>query len=266
MRRLAIPSSAVLLFTFVLVTPALAAAPGNDLYAGRTSIAALPFSETIDTTEATTDADDAELNLQCGAPATDASVWYELTATDDVAVMVDVTASDYTAGVIVASGAPGSFVVEACGPGIVGFFALSGETYTILAFDDTPDASNGGTLSITVGEAPPPPSIDITVDPIGSFDPQTGSATISGTATCSSDALFAFIELELRQQVGRFIVTGYGATEVVCDDTTQPWSVEVFGSNGLFKGGRAVSVTFGTACGSFDCGSDFEEATVHLRR
>ncbi len=265
MRRMAIPSSAVLLFTFVLATPALAAAPGNDLYAGRTTIVALPFSETVDTTEATTDAEDAALNAQCGAPATDASIWYEFTATADLSVIVDVSASDYPAGVIVATGAPGSFVLETCGPGIVSFFALSGQTYTILAFDDTPDAVNGGSLSITVAEAPPPPSIDVTVDPIGSFNAQTGSATISGTVTCSSDALFAYIELELRQQVGRFVVTGYGFVEVICDGTAQIWTAEISGATGLFKGGRAVSVTFALACGAVDCGFDFEEATVHLR-
>ena len=53
---------------------AQAVAPGNDLYGGRTVVGAVPFTDSLDTTEATTDTD---LNVVCGAPATDASVWYE---------------------------------------------------------------------------------------------------------------------------------------------------------------------------------------------
>jgi hypothetical protein len=89
---------------------------------------------------------------------------------------------------------------------------------------------------------------------------------VSGTVTCSGEADFAFVDVQLRQQVGRFVVDGFGSIEVICDGTTQPWSVEVFPSNGLFKGGRAVALTFAVACGFIDCGTDFEEAIVRLRR
>lgn len=267
MKRVAATISALMVFTMAFAAPVLAAAPSNDLYSGRTVIAALPFSETLDTTEATTDADDTELNTNCGAPSTDASVWYELTPTSDVLVLVDVSGSDYPAGVLVGTGSPGSFEIVSCGPGGAGFFAETGVTYAILVIDDQSDgAGNGGTLNITVDEAPPPPSIDVTVDPIGRFNPTTGSATISGTVVCSSDADFAFVDVELRQQVGRFVVSGFGGIDVFCDGTEQPWSLEVIGQNGLFKGGRAVAVTFAIACGVFDCGQDFEQQTVQLRR
>ena len=81
----------------VAAPPALAAAPGNDTFGGATQ-AALGFSQQLDTTEATTDADDAQLNASCGAPATDASVWYSFTGSD-AGVVVDVSQSDYSAGV-----------------------------------------------------------------------------------------------------------------------------------------------------------------------
>jgi hypothetical protein len=267
MKRVAVSISLVLLFTIAFATPVLAAPPSNDTYAGRTVIGTLPFSESLDTSEATTDADDTELNAECGAPSTDASVWYELTPTTDLTVLVDVSGSDYPAGVLVGTGSPGTFSIVSCGPGGAAFFAETGVTYAILVIDDQSDgAGNGGTLNITVDEAPPPPTIDVTVDPIGTFNPTTGSATISGTVTCSSDADFAFVDVELRQQVGRFVVSGFGGIDVFCDGTVQPWSVEVIGSNGLFKGGRAVAVTFAIACGIFDCGQDFEQQTVMLRR
>jgi hypothetical protein len=60
---------------------ALAAPPANDTFANATQ-ALIRFSEVLDTTEATTDSDDAQLNESCGAPATDASVWYVLQGTD----------------------------------------------------------------------------------------------------------------------------------------------------------------------------------------
>lgn len=267
MKRVAALSSALLLISLAFAAPVLAVAPpGNDTYGGRTVIGALPFSETLDTTKATTDADDDELNAQCGAPATDASVWYELTANAEQTLLVDVSASDYSAGALVAIGSPGNWFVLNCGPGGTVFFTAPGETYTILAFDDQLDgAGNGGTLVISVEPAPPPPEIDITVDPTGTFNSTTGSATITGTVTCSADAEFAFIDVQLTQRVGRFVINGFGFIDVFCDGTTQPWSVEVFGQTGQFKGGQTVTVTFGVACGVFECGFDFEEATVFLR-
>jgi hypothetical protein len=45
----------------------------------------------------------------------------------------------------------------------------------------------------------------------------------------------------------------------------QPWSVEVVGFTGLFKGGRAAADVFAAACGAFDCGFDEAQASVKLR-
>lgn len=267
MKRLAILTTLVSAFSLAFAAPVLAQAPSNDTYPARTIVAALPFNESLDTTEATTDPNDAELNDQCGAPFTDASVWYEFTATEDGALIVDVFGSTYSAGVIVATGGPGTFSVVACGPGAVLFETTAGETYAILAFDDQGDGNpaNGGTLDITIDLPPPPPTVDVTVNPVGQFT-TSGSAVISGTVTCIGDADFTFIDVELRQRVGRFVISGVGSTGFVCDGTTSPWSIEVVASNGVFKGGHAVSVTTAVACGLIECGADFEETTVKLRR
>ena len=268
MKRLGVLISMVALWSLAFATPALAAVPGNDTHPGRTVVGSLPFSDSLDTTDATTDADDAEANASCGAPATDASVWYELAGTDG-GIIVDVSASDYSAGVIVAIGSPGSLVTVACGQGAVAFFAASGETYAVLTFDDQLDGvGNGGALDITIDAAPPPPTIDIMVDPLGSFNKATGSATISGTFSCTGDADFASIDVLLTQNVGRFTISGFGGMFVeapACDGSTQPWSAEVLGQNGKFKGGRSVAVTFAFACGVFECGFDEEQAIVKLR-
>lgn len=267
MKRLAILTSLSMILSLSLAAPVLAAVPANDLYTGRESIA-IGDSRTVDTTEATTDADDVDINSQCGAPATDASVWYELTATSDGWIGIDVSASTYSAGVLVATGGPGSFSIVACGPGATAFEAVTGETYAILAIDDQFDGGgNGGTLEIQVAALPPPPQVDLTVDKFGQFNSSTGSATISGTVTCTGGpADFSFIDVFVRQAVGRFFIDGFGFIEgFTCDGTTQPWSTEVFGFNGTFRGGKALSVSFAVACGEFLCGFDFEERVVQLR-
>ncbi|HEV8424339.1 MAG TPA: hypothetical protein VGS14_04010 [Actinomycetes bacterium] len=263
-------SITVLLAAVVLMAlqalPAIAAPPSNDTIGGAT-VVSLGFSQTLDTTEATTDADDAQLNATCGAPATDASVWYSFTATADGGVVVDVSQSDYSAGVLVGVGTPGSLQTVACGPGTVGFGAAAGTTYYILAIDDQQDGGgNGGTLRISFNEAPPPPTVDITVDPVGRVDQQTGVAYLTGTYTCSS-ADFIDVFGEARQAVGRFVIAGsFGFfDEGTCDGTVHTWSATVFPNNGKFAGGKAMTVTFAFSCGAFECATDYVEQTVRLR-
>jgi hypothetical protein len=267
MKRLAILTSMLMIISLAAAGPALAAAPTNDLYPGREAIA-VGDSVSVSTLEATTDADDDELNAICGAPAMDASVWYELIAPADGWIVVDVSASNYAAGVFVATGSPGTFEVQACAPGAAVFEAVAGTTYAILAIDDQSDgAGNGGMLELTVATAPPPPEISLTVDRTGRFNPRTGSATISGTITCTGGPVdFSFIDVSVRQAAGRFFIDGYGSIEgFTCDGTTQAWSAEVFGSNGIFKGGKALTVSFAFACGTFLCGEGFVEQVVHLK-
>ncbi len=264
-KRLSVLVGLLLIGSLAIAAPVLAAAPTNDTYAGIQTIA-VGFTDTVDTTEATTDAVDTEINADCGAPATDASVWYSLTATADMGLVVDVSASNYSAGVIIASGGPGAYTVESCGPGASAWSAVSGVTYTILVFDDQGDgAGNGGTLEINVAETPPPPELTLTVNPRGMFDSHTGGARISGTITCTGEADFSFIDVFVRQKVGRLYIDGEGFIEgFTCDGTTQAWTVDILPFNGVFKGGRTITVTFAAACGLFECGEGYVESIVTL--
>jgi hypothetical protein len=244
---------------------ALAAPPSNDTFGGATA-ATLGFSEVLDTTEATTDADDAQLNAECGAPATDASVWYSF-AGSDTGVVVDVSQSDYSAGVLVGVGSQGNLELVTCGPGAVGFFAEAGTTYYVLAIDDQLDESgNGGSLNISFNDAPPPPTVDITVNRLGTFNSRTGVATISGTYTCDN-ADFIDVFIDARQKVGRFTVVGFGEffDFDTCDGESHTWSAEVFPDNGKFAGGKTLTLAFAFACGAFECAESFVEQTVQLR-
>jgi hypothetical protein len=248
--------------------PAQAAAPDNDTFAGAVGITSLPFTATVDTTEATTDRDDANANADCGAPATDASVWYSFTATEDAAVIADVSQSSYSAGVLVVTGTPGAFQIWACGPQTIGFPVTAGETYYLLMIDDQSDGSgNGGQLKVNIDIAPPTPTITATVDPTASFNSKTGSATVHGTFTCSGPAVYAEVDVELHQRVGRGEVVGFNFTQITCDSTPQPWTLEIFPEIGTkFAGGKAASLTFTFVCGVLDCNLDYQEHIVQLSK
>jgi hypothetical protein len=266
-KRLPILAGLLIVWSFAFAAPALAAAPSNDTLAGIQVISA-PFSDTVDTTEATTDADDLDIATGCiGVPALDASVWYEITPSTDMFLVADLSESNYSAGAIVATGSSGNWSVQACGPFGVLWEAVGGETYTILVFDDQEDGSGtGGNLVINVEEIPPPPDVSVTVSPRGTFNAHTGAATIRGTVTCSEGPVdFTFIDVFVRQKVGRLFIDGEGFVEgFACDGSTQDWSVDVFGFNGIFKGGRTATVTFAVACGEFLCSEGFEETVVML--
>jgi hypothetical protein len=246
-------------------TPAFAAAPSNDAYSGA-AIAGPGFSAVVDTSGATTDNDDASANAGCGAPATDASVWYAYTQGTAGGVTVNVSSSNYSAGVIVVTGSPGAFNLVTCGPGAVSFLPAASTTYYVLAFDHQSDGGgNGGLLSISFDPAGPPPTVDVTVDPVGRFDSKTGRATLSGTFTCTG-ADFVQIMGQVSQSVGRVTVNGtlfFGAT--TCDGTPQPWSATATPSNGKFAGGKSLTVVVTFACGSSQCADGFTEQTVQLK-
>ncbi len=164
------------LIAFVVVTLllalapalALAAPPANDDFANRTVIPSLPYTDTLDMTEATADPTDP---IYCGGPDV-ATVWYEFTAPADLFVTATTDGSDFLAGINVLIGDPSDpanlgFVT--CGLPSVGFFAETGTTYYLMV---TPyDASTApGMLVLTAEEAPPPPELDLALDPVGSVD------------------------------------------------------------------------------------------------
>ncbi len=94
-----------------------------------------------DTTQATTNAGDDALNANCGAPATNASVWYQYTPAKKRNVVLDTSASDYSAGLMIFQGTPTADSLIACGPGAVGIRARAGQTYYVMAFSDTATCS-----------------------------------------------------------------------------------------------------------------------------
>ncbi|MET1009151.1 MAG: hypothetical protein ABWY96_03720 [Gaiellaceae bacterium] len=107
--------------------------PANDAIAAATVVGSLPFSEAINTLEATTAPDDP----QCGS--NEASVWYAFTPATTAWATADTFGSDYDTTLAAYTGAPGSLNEIACSDDAVGsqsrvsFLAEAGVTYYLLA-------------------------------------------------------------------------------------------------------------------------------------
>jgi hypothetical protein len=237
--------------------PAEAAPPDNDDASGALTVT-LGARVTQDTTEATTDAGDDALNESCGAPFTNASVWYEYTADVDRKVAFDASESGYSAGLMVFKGTPSADSLRTCGPGTVGLKVRAGKTYYVMVFSDT--ETNGGSMVLRVRNAPSP-KMHVTVARHGvAF--HGGAARVHGTYRCKN-ADFAFIDAVIRQRAGRLKIRGEGDVDARCNGKTHRWSARVVSPVGTYARGKAkVKVTlFG--CGLIDCRHD--QASHDLR-
>jgi hypothetical protein len=136
--------------------PAWGAPPPNDDIGGAVVITEpLPFTFTESTVEATTTPEEEALNSFCGAPVFEHAVWFTATSTLDGDIAVDVSASDYSAGILVLTGTPGDLTPINCGPGRIGGPVTAGQTYYLLIFGDGLTTATSGNLVMTVANAFP---------------------------------------------------------------------------------------------------------------
>lgn len=228
------------------VSPALAQAPANDDFDDASTIEVLPFSDSVDTSEASTAPDDPELSCV----GTSHTVWYQFTPSDDMRLAANTFGSDYDTTLSVFTGVRGALVEVACNDDSffsvesqVAFDALAGETYYFMAgsFFDSP----GGNLVFNLDVAGPPLEFDLQVNPVATVKPKTGVVMLSGTVTCSRPAS-AQIFGDLTQPAGRVFIRGFFFTFVECDGET-PWSAVAVGENGIFVGGKADAAVFADA-------------------
>jgi hypothetical protein len=223
--------------------PAEAAPPSNDAFAGAEAIRSLPFSETLDTSEATLDADDASLELSscvAGDPSTFRhSVWYAYTPPEDQTVVVSAVASHPGATGVIVMGRPGAFsrIPSGC--------LLGGGTQVELAAHTTyhivvalPDFGSASTLRLALDELRPFQTA-VTINPNGRW--VVGTGVLTGTMSCFP-GLPPTMTLTLGQR-GPRNTTIVGANEFspepFCDETPQPWTIIVAPFDAPFKPGNA---------------------------
>ena len=244
-----------------------AAAPTNDGVDTPETISGIPYTNTQDTTEATSDAADPE----CFDPSP--TVWYEYTPADTGWLAADTFGSDYdtTLAVLVSDGSGGYDVID-CNDDTdslqsrVRFEAQGGVTYLFMAgaFGGDP----GGSLVFNLDSIPAPVQLDlsVSVDDTGRFL-KDGSAVIGLTVTCNIPAS-AWINVDLLQQVGRFSVDGWAETSLECGPDPVHVSLAVLGEGGKFAGGRATARVYGEAWSpqedTYD--DEFVATSVRLRK
>jgi hypothetical protein len=225
--------------------------PGNDKPSGAVSI---HKGETVkeDTTQATTGSLDHKINERCGAPYTNASVWFQYTATDDKGIVLNASGSDFGVGIMVFRGsAPTPDSLFRCGPTEENFRTNPGRTFTIMVFTAT--RRHGGDLSMTVRQAPPPPTVSVVVRKNDVAYP-TGNARVNGTYTCANGD---FVESfgELTQVWKRLRITGplRFFSVGLCDGLPHHWTKTVHSDNGLYGAGVAQAHMVTIVCGVFHC-------------
>lgn len=241
---------------------ALAAAPPNDLPDGAIAIATIPADIAQDTTEATVSTD----NVGCGSDGTDqATVWYSVTLSEATTLLIDASASGYVVGINAFVGSATADDLVGCAEQGLVVDLEAGTTYYLM-FADIDGGANGGQLDVTIEVAPPPIQVDLTVDPIGKVNSKTGEATLGGTITCSATTSDAFVDMELRQALGRFTIRGFGGTGIECGPAPTAWLATIVADNGRFGPGQATANVSAFACDAFSCDDAFVSTTVRLRR
>jgi hypothetical protein len=192
---------AVALLCVAVVGTAWAAPPSNDTRENATLIPALPFTHTVDTTEATAGPEDAAI---CPLPTpVSHSVWYRYTSPSNHAVVIDTAGSSYTVWGILGRenvGTSDSCValfagLPPAGPGV--FSAQAGQTYWIVLVD-VPDGT-GGSLQLSVDTTNPEYGLPETV--------VSGRARLSGPSGCVYRAFRASVTGRRIASV-RFFVDG----------------------------------------------------------
>jgi hypothetical protein len=227
--------------------------PANDDIAQATPITALPFTDALDTTEATMAADDPD----CAGNGQ--TVWYAFTLPADVFVLANTFGSDYDTTLSVYTGAPGELTPIDCNDDFnslqsaVLFQATAGTTYFIMAGSCC--GNPGGNLLVSVDVAPPPVVLDLTLSAKGSVTPKTGVARISGTVFCNEPATVFDVSGTLQQRKGRVLFMGdFFTGEFACTPPETAWSATTASPNGLFTGGKAtLSNVSAFACNEIFC-------------
>ena len=159
---------------------ASAAPPANDDIGGAVVITEpLPFTSTQSTLEATTSADETALQSFCGSPVFEHAVWFTATPTQDEVVAVDVSASNYGAGILILTGTSGNLSPVSCQPTHLAGPATGGQTYFVVVFGDGTTPATSGNLVLNVST-----TTTVDVNLVSVTEPLTFNLALLG-ATCT---------------------------------------------------------------------------------
>jgi hypothetical protein len=266
--RLSLVFAALALAMLLIPVTASATPPPNDDFNNATVITGLPFSNSVDMSEATVAPDDPLPS--CADPAIGngpGTVWYSLTLNHDAGIVYNAFGSSYEPGIVVYTGSRGALTEVQCSGGFFGtplLNAAANVTYYFMI------QNFNGQLVFNANEVQgpqPPATIKVSIDKTGDVA-KSGVATIAGTVTCSRDATAA-VDLDLTQVfAGRLVAHGVGSVfSTSCSTAGSRWSVSLQSGTAVrFGGGRANAVASATTCGDVACNNVMSSAAVTLRR
>lgn len=251
--RVAAPALLAAGLTIMAAGTAFAAVPTNDDFANATPIAQMPFTDAVNTVDATTQATDPAV---CGGAAH--SVWYSYTSDRDGTLTFDTFGSDFDTQLSAYTGTEGSLTMLACNDDSsnvlqsqVTIDIATGTTYYFMPTGccRTADGTSGN-LVVHADVSALPFTFDVTFSS-GSTDPKTHATTVSGTVVCSeSGSVDIAGALQQRGVNGSFSVT------VACSQATSTFTATVAPSAGSFMPGNAtVHDVVISGCGATDCDS-----------
>jgi hypothetical protein len=247
-----------------MAIPVAAAPPGNDDRANATVIGSAPYQVTLDTTDATPQAGDPD----CATGPDDPTVWFSFTPAQAGTYGVSTVGSDYDTTLVVATPGGGGLDIVDCnddagprGSSVILWDAVAGQEYLIMAGSCC--GSPGGQLELALRRDPTVPRVRVSVAPRGTVN-GFGAAVIHGRLECfGGGGRLAFLDVNVRQRAGRFIIRGDTGTDTRCG---QRWKVRVPGGIGIFKPGVVPVRVSADGCGTFGCGNDIGKARVRLTR
>jgi hypothetical protein len=235
----------------------MAAPPGNDDRGAATTVSGLPFADSVDTTEATSQQNDPDC-----IPSSH-TVWYSFTPGSTRRFQATTTGSDYDTTLTVAHDTDSGLDVLGCNDdfeGLTSAFSwqgVAGETYLIMAGDLGPD---GGNLEFQLRVAPPRPTVALSAADRGRVT-KRGNAILTGTVRCRH-ADEADLMVRLRQDFDRFKIRATRRSSVGCGER---WTVRMGDPDFRITAGRARLKVRATACnGPSSCRSAFVRKGITL--
>ncbi|MDX6593560.1 MAG: hypothetical protein QOJ13_2756 [Gaiellales bacterium] len=254
-KRLATGSAVAFVFVLVGAMPALAAAPSNDAFPNARVVPGVPFTNVVNTTDATTAADDPNCTNESH------TVWYRFRPAQTGRYQFSTSTDGFPSAVAVFSGSRGALSFLACGasggPTAVTRADLqAGTLYRIMAgtYNGRGDpAAIGGRLTLRVTK-PVLPTARITFGR-ATVDTVSGVVQLHGTITCLGTAVFADVFGILRQVRNGFFARGSGsAAPATCGSAPKPWTMAVESETvRAFVPGQASLDFFFEACDTVEC-------------
>ncbi|WP_129336463.1 hypothetical protein [Cellulomonas endophytica] len=244
-RRAGLVAALALLLPLALAPAAHAAPPPHDDLASPTPITSIPFTDDVDTSEATRPED--EPSCWGGSSV----VWYELQLDDEEYLSLSTEGSDHAVAMSLWVETEWGLENIGCsgdGEGGTTFPVFLGAG-TFLVGVEALDAE-GGQLTFSISRAPA--AQDISLGPVLVSVDRAGRATISTSIGCAAPG-GVWVSGSLSQKfAGRGLLVGTGDTYVSCTPPSVPVTFGVSADNGTFGGGRAQLTLNAYGCDAWE--------------